>query len=81
MSIDGVAVVELEHGGRSLITFPVAADTDAWIDAIQGLVKGGRLRQLEIGKVDGVSVRETPWAARLEAAGFSPSHRGMVFRG
>ena len=79
--IDGVPAVELERGGRSLITFPVALDTDAWIDAIQRLVKDGRLRKLEIGKVDGRPVRETPWAARLEAAGFAPGYRGMTFRG
>ncbi len=79
--IKGVPVVELERGGRSLITFPGAADTSAWITAIQELVKDGRLRKLEIAKVDGVPVRETPWAARLEAAGFSPGYRGMTYRG
>jgi ATP-dependent Lhr-like helicase len=79
--IDGIPAVELERGGRSLITFPVALDTDAWIDAIQRLVKDGRLRKLEIGKVDGQPVRETPWAARLKAGGFAPGYRGMTFRG
>ena len=79
--IDGEPAVELERGGRSLVTFPLALDTDAWIDAILRLVKDGRLRKLEIGKVDGTPVRETPWAARLEAAGFSPGYRGMTFRG
>jgi ATP-dependent Lhr-like helicase len=79
--MDGVPAVELERGGRSLITFPGALDNDAWIDAIQRLVKDGRLRKLEVSKVDGQPVRETPWAARFEAAGFSPGYRGMVFRG
>lgn len=31
--------------------------------------------------VDGEPVRETPLAARLEAAGFSPGYRGMTYRG
>ncbi len=79
--IEGVPVVELERGGKSLITFPGATGTDAWIAAVQELVKDGRLRKLEIAKVDGEPVRETPWAARLEAAGFAPGYRGMVFRG
>ena len=54
---------------------------DAWIDAVQNLVKDGRLTKLEIAKVDGQPVRETPYAARLEAAGFSTGYRGMTFRG
>ena len=78
---DGVPVVELERGGRSLVTFPAAMESDAWIGAIQGLVKDGRLRKLEIAKVDGQPIRETPFAARLEAAGFSAGYRGMTFRG
>ena len=61
--------------------FPGAAETDAWIEAIQGLVKNGRLTKLEIAKVDGEPVRETSVAARLEAAGFSPGYKGMAFRG
>ncbi|MCQ3808499.1 MAG: hypothetical protein OXB92_14535 [Acidimicrobiaceae bacterium] len=35
---------------------------------------------LEISRVDGIAVRETPWAARLESAGFTPSYRGLTFR-
>ena len=77
---DGEPVVELERGGRSLVTFPQADKTDAWIDAIVGLVKDGRLPKLEIAKVNGVAIRETPWAARLEAAGFTSAYRGMLYR-
>ena len=57
------------------------ADADAWIEAVQGLVKNGRLTKLEIAKVDGEPVRETDVAARLEAAGFLPGSKGMTFRG
>ena len=77
---DGVPLVILERGGRSLATFEGAESTDAWIDAVIGLVKDGRLRKLEIAKVDGVPVRDTPWAARLEAAGFTSAYRGMLYR-
>ena len=76
----GVPLVMLERGGRSLVTFPQADTTDAWIDAIVGLVKDGRLPKLEIAKVDGVPVRDTPWAGRLEAAGFTSAYRGMLYR-
>ena len=77
---DGVPLVMLERGGRSLATFAGAESTGAWIDAIVGLVKNGRLRKLEIAKVDGVPIRETPWAARLEAAGFTSAYKGMLYR-
>ena len=77
---DGEPVVELERGGRSLATFPQADTTDAWIDAVIGLVKDGRLPKLEIAKVDGIPIRDTPWAARLEAAGFTSAYRGMLYR-
>ena len=78
--IDGVPMVVLERGGRSLTTFEGAESNDAWIDAVIGLVKDGRLRKLEIAKVDGTAVRETPWAARLEAAGFTSAYKGMLYR-
>jgi len=77
---DGRPLVMLERGGRSLATFEGAASNDAWIEAIIGLVKDGRLRKLEIAKVDGTAVRETPWAARLEAAGFTSAYKGMLYR-
>ena len=77
---DGVPLVVLERGGRSLATFEGAESTDAWIEAVISLVKDGRLRKLEIAKVDGVPVRETPWAARLEAAGFTSAYKGMLYR-
>jgi ATP-dependent Lhr-like helicase len=79
--IGGEPMVLVERGGRSLVMFGGAVDTAAWIEAVQGLVKDGRLTKLEIAKVDGVPVRDTPVAARLEAAGFSPGYRGMTFRG
>ena len=63
------------------MTFPGATETDTWIEAVQDLVKNGRLAKLEISKVDGEPVRETPLAARLEAAGFSLGYRGMTYRG
>ncbi len=77
---DGVCVAILERGGRSLVTFPAAHDNDAWIEALKDLLTSGRLRSLEITKVDGIAVRETPWASRLESAGFTPSYRGFAFR-
>ncbi len=78
--VDGRPVVELERGGRSLVTFAGTESDGAWIGALIGLVKDGRLRKLEISKVDGRPIQETPWADRLAAAGFTPAYRGMLYR-
>ena len=77
---DGEPLVVLERGGRSLTTFAGAESTDAWIEAIIGLVKDGRLPKLEIAKVDGTPIRKTPWPPRLEANGFTPAYKGMLYR-
>jgi len=77
---DGVPVVWLERGGRSLVTFASAEHRLGWIEALQCRAKDGLLRRLEIAKVDGEPVRDTPWAQRLEAAGFLQGYRGMVYR-
>ena len=83
--VDGEAAVFLERGGRSLVRFPAGRDdatAASWADALTRLVKDGRLRALEIGKVDGVPVAEVADAAdALRAAGFVDGYRGLVLRG
>ncbi|MEL7210100.1 MAG: DEAD/DEAH box helicase, partial [Actinomycetota bacterium] len=56
--IDGEPAVFLERGAKSLVTFP-AADRPGWAEALRSLVDGGRLRSIEIGKVDGAPVAES----------------------
>ena len=58
--IDGTPMVVLERGGRSLTTFVGAESTDTWIEPLIGLVKDGRLRKLEIAKVDGQPIPRDP---------------------
>ncbi len=79
--VDGAPAVYLERGGRSLTTFTHDAPADTWISALQGLVTEGRMRKLEILKVDGVAVHDTPIATALVAAGFTAGHRGLTLRG
>ncbi len=79
--VGGHPVVELERGGRSLVTFPGAEPVAGWAEALKELIRSQRIRRLEIAKVDGVPVRETPWADHLESAGFSRGYRGLSFRG
>ncbi|MBL8776091.1 MAG: DEAD/DEAH box helicase [Acidimicrobiales bacterium] len=81
--VDGEPAVFLERGGRSLVVFP-AGRGDApgpWAEALTRLVKDGRLRSLEIAKVDGAAAAEDPFVAdALRAAGFADGYRGLVFR-
>jgi hypothetical protein len=45
------------------------------------LVKDGRVRSLEIRKIDGEGPGESPHATGLRAAGFADGYRGLVVRG
>jgi ATP-dependent Lhr-like helicase len=74
---DGRLVLYLERGGRSLLT-------NGHIQAahLQGLIaiatNSGRL---ELQKVDGVSVMDSPLKSALREAGFSATHRSLVAYG
>jgi hypothetical protein len=51
-------------------------------DLVTQLVTDGRLRKLEIARVDGRPVHESPpWPAWLEEAGLHAGYRGFTFRG
>jgi ATP-dependent helicase Lhr and Lhr-like helicase len=79
--VDGVPAAILDRGGRSLTTFGHPAGPEVWLPSFMELVTSGRLRKLEITKVDGIAVHDAvPWPAALEAAGFSPGYRGLIFR-
>src|SRR6202022_3201631 len=73
----GRLVLYLERGGRSLLT-----NGEVTIDHLRALVTaavhGGKL---ELQRVDGVSVIDSPFAALLREAGFSSTHRGLVAYG
>ncbi|MCB1005901.1 MAG: hypothetical protein KDB35_17095, partial [Acidimicrobiales bacterium] len=81
--VDGEAAVFLERGGRSLTRF-AAASADgadaAWADGLARLVKDGRLRSLEIAKVDGGPAAASSAADDLRRAGFVDGYRGLVLR-
>lgn len=82
---DGDPVAYLERGGKSLVTFGGKKEGDAppqgWVDALTSLVKQGRFKALDINKIDGEPVRESPLAAQLEANGFILSYKGLTYRG
>ena len=81
--VDGQPVIYLERGGRSLQTLPAfAARTAAaaGLAALRALVSDGRLRALQIERIDGLPIAESPQRELLEAAGFQPSYRGWLLR-
>jgi ATP-dependent Lhr-like helicase len=80
MLVDGSAVAYLDRGGRSLITFPGALDDDLWADTLAGIVKDGRVRSLDLHRIDGEAPGSSPVAPMLRAAGFVDGYRGLVLR-
>ncbi|MCP3855480.1 MAG: DEAD/DEAH box helicase [Actinomycetia bacterium] len=73
--------VFLERGGRSIVLFEAGrSDNALWPEALKSLVTRGRVRSLEIGKVDGKSINGTETADRLKMAGWIPAYRGLTFR-
>ena len=76
---DGAPAAYLERGGRSLLTF--GADPSAWVDALASLVKDGRLKRIQLGRIDGEEASAHPAAADLRTAGFADGYRGLTLRG
>jgi ATP-dependent Lhr-like helicase len=76
--VDGALATFLERGARSLLTFGV--DTPDWIDALASLPKDGRLRKIELTRIDGGPANGSPIADRLRSAGFTDGYRGLTLR-
>jgi ATP-dependent Lhr-like helicase len=76
--VDGDAAVYLERGGRTLVTFPKAQETDAWVDGLVALVKEHRVSRLSIAKIDGESATTSDVAALLRAHGFQEGYKGLT---
>ncbi|MEO7118841.1 MAG: DEAD/DEAH box helicase [Candidatus Limnocylindrales bacterium] len=80
---DGEPVLYADRGGRSLQTLPAFASpaaAEAALRALGGLVLDGRLRALQIERIDGILVADSPHRDALESAGFRPGYRGYLLR-
>ena len=75
---DGAPAAFLERGARSLVTFGI--DPGVWVDALASLVKDGRLRKIELTRIDGDPAVDAPPAARLRETGFADGYRGLTLR-
>ena len=80
VSIAGRPMAVLERGAKSLSTFAGVADHPGWAEGLVRLVKDGRLRKLEITRIDGAPAAESVVADHLRAAGFADGYKGLTFR-
>jgi ATP-dependent helicase Lhr and Lhr-like helicase len=77
----GEPLVWFDRRSHHLVTFPRAAATHVWADALATLVKDARARTVEVRKVDGDPVDpRTPLGQVLRDAGFVDSYRGLIIR-
>ncbi len=77
--VDGEPAVFLERGGKSLVSFPVAFESDRWIDPLKALVSDRRLRALEIGRIDGEPSSASPLAHVFVDHGFVKAYKGLTW--
>jgi ATP-dependent helicase Lhr and Lhr-like helicase len=84
---DGEPAAYLERGARSLVTFPRISDAGnmgepagRWIEALASLVKDGKVRKIELSRIDAESARDHDQADRLREAGFTDGYRGLLLR-
>jgi ATP-dependent Lhr-like helicase len=79
--VDGAAVLYVERGGRSLLSFTEASDSlRAAVDALAGAVAQGWLGSLSVERADGDAALGSALAAPLRDAGFRATPRGLRLR-
>jgi ATP-dependent Lhr-like helicase len=80
---DGVPIAWYDRRSHHLVTFPHTHDDRGWAEALADLVRGGRLRRVEVRKVDGEPLPTSPVSADVtaaaKAAGFADGYRGLQF--
>ncbi len=79
--VDGVAVLYVERGGRSLLSFTEDAGAlRAAVHALAGAVHQGWLGSLSVERADGEAALTSTLAALLRDAGFRATPRGLRLR-
>ena len=81
---DGLPIAWYDRRSHHLVTFPHTLDDRSWAEALADLVRAGRLRKVEVRKVDGDALASSPAAAEItaaaKAAGFTDGYRGLTFQ-
>jgi ATP-dependent Lhr-like helicase len=76
----GVPLAWYDRRGHSVVLFPAAVD-GRWAETLAALLHAGRIRSLEVRKVDGAALEAgSPAAMALAAAGFTAGYRGFTLR-
>jgi ATP-dependent Lhr-like helicase len=81
--VDGDAALYVDRGGKSLQTLPAFAEPqvrDTALRALGRLLEDGRVRSLQIERIDGAPAFESAHRVALEAAGFRHAYRGFQLR-
>jgi ATP-dependent Lhr-like helicase len=79
--LDGVCVLYVERGGRTLLSFTDDPDVlQPAADALALAVRDGALGKLQVERADGAPVTSSTLGDALEAAGFRPTRRGLRLR-
>ncbi|HEY4332222.1 MAG TPA: DEAD/DEAH box helicase, partial [Ilumatobacteraceae bacterium] len=77
----GRAVAWLDQRSHNLLMFPGGVNEPGWADAVAALVKDGRVRAIEIRKLDGEAVPvDGPVVDALKRVGFVDGYRGLMLR-
>ncbi len=81
---DGVPLAWYDRRSFHLVTFAATLDDRSWAEALADQVRAGRLRKVELRKIDGDALTASPVggeiAAAAKAAGFTDGYRGLVFQ-
>jgi ATP-dependent Lhr-like helicase len=80
----GRPLVWFDRRGHHLVTFPDALADTVWAEALVSLVKDGRMKSVEVRKVngDGLSGAVPDGLVELlRSAGFADGYRGLIARG
>ena len=79
--VDGVAVLYVERGGRSLLSFTEDEETlRAAAQSLSRAVRDGWLGQLAVQRTDGENALGTRLAGVLQEAGFRATPKGLRLR-
>ncbi|MER7840360.1 ATP-dependent helicase [Streptomyces sp. NPDC096040] len=86
--VDGELTLYMERGGKTLLAWPSAPDTDAGDDprlrtaaeALAAAARAGTLGTVTVERVNGAVALTSPLGTLLEAAGFIATPRGLRLR-
>jgi ATP-dependent Lhr-like helicase len=80
---DGVPIAWYDRRSHHLVTFPHTHDDRTWAEALADLVRAGRVRRVEVRKVDGEPLATSPCHAEVtaaaKAAGWVDGFKGLQY--